>query len=475
MIDWLRLYHHAPYPIRMAAASLRGYRLRKWRYGPETDRLVSEALERESWSWRQWEAWQQERLAYILRRAATQVPYYRSLLAGIENRAEENTWDQLENWPILPKEPLRENPYAFLADGCDPLKMSNEHTSGTSGKPLNLWRSRTTDLEWYALFEARVRIWNGINRNDPWAIVGGQLVAPFHQTQPPFWVWNAGLQQLYMSAYHLSPQNVPAYLIALDRHKVVSILGYASSLYTLAQIATEKNLPVPPQKVIISNAEPLFEYQRQFISKVFQCRVVDTYGMSEITAAASECQYGQMHLWPEVGIVEVFEEDEDKPVNPGEMGRLIQTGLLNSDMPLIRYEVGDRGTPPMNNYECACGRQLPVINQIEGRLDDVVITRDGRRIGRLDPVFKADFPIREAQIIQENLDIIRVNIVPAPGYSDETERLIVRNLIERVGDMEIHVEKVPEIPRSSNGKFRAVISKVTRFPESNHQSISGTS
>jgi phenylacetate-CoA ligase len=130
-------------------------------------------------------------------------------------------------------------------------------------------------------------------------------------------------------------------------------------------------------------------------------------------------------------------------------------------MPLIRYEVGDRGALSSDAVPCGCGRALPKLERIEGRLDDVVITPDGRRIGRLDPVFKADLLIREAQIIQESTARIRVLLVTAPGYRPEDSNLIARRLKDRVGDMDILFECVDSIPRSSNGKFRGVVSKIS--------------
>lgn len=162
----LSIYHHLPPPARNLAANLRGYYLRSWRYGPETDRLVEEALERESWSAEQWKRWQEERLAYVLHRAATRVPYYRQQWSERRRRGDTSSWELLENWPILEKEPLRAHPQAFVADDCDIRRMFHEHTSGTTGKPLDLWWSRETVRAWYALFEARWRRWYGVSRHD---------------------------------------------------------------------------------------------------------------------------------------------------------------------------------------------------------------------------------------------------------------------------------------------------------------------
>ncbi len=460
MPDWLKVYHRLPYPFRVLAASARGYYLRWWRYGSETERLVEEVLERETWRPEQWRAWQEERLAYTLHRAATKVPYYRECWRDRRRHGDRASWEVLKNWPILKKETLRENPRAFVAEDCNTQEMFHEHTSGTTGKPLSLWWSRETVRAWYALFEVRIRLWNDVSRHNRWVMLGGQLVTPFTQAHPPFWVWNAGLRQLYMSSYHLAADYIPAYLEAIRRHGVTYMFGYASSMYALAQIAVEKDLEAPPLQVAISNAEPLYRHQREIIARAFQCPVRDTYGPAEIVCAASECHAGTLHLFPEAGVIEVMYDAVDERIPLGESGRFICTGLLNADMPLVRYEVGDRGALAPEGKACACGRTLPILQEVEGRSDDVVLTSDGRRVGRLDPVFKADLPIREAQIIQESLERIRVRFVPASEYTNRDGIAITQRLHDRLGDIEILLEPVDHIPRSASGKFRAVISKV---------------
>ena len=82
-------------------------------------------------------------------------------------------------------------------------------------------------------------------------------------------------------------------------------------------------------------------------------------------------------------------------------------------------------------------------------------------VGRLDPVFKAGLHVVEAQIIQESVDLVRVLVVPASGFGEADGRAIQRALCERLGDVVVVVEPTAAIPRSSNGKFRAVISRVT--------------
>jgi phenylacetate-CoA ligase len=450
----LKIYHLLPPPIRSLAASFRGLYLRAWRYGPETDRLVQEALERERWSPARWCSWREERLTYVLHRAATKVPYYREHWRKRRLRGDRASYEVLQNWPILEKEPLRENPRAFVVDDCDPSRMFHEHTSGTTGKSLDLWWSLTTVRQWYALFEARCRLWYGISRHDRWAILGGQLVTPVHQSKAPFWVWNEALNQLYCSTYHLAPAYLPAYLDSLVRYRVRYLWGYTSALYELAQTALELNFHPPLIRAVITNAEPVFCYQRKAIEEAFACKLRETYGLAEIVVAASECDSGNMHLWPEVGWVESL---EDEHATGQGVKELICTGLLNSDMPLIRYRTGDSGTLADNGEQCSCGRTLPLVRAIEGRVDDLLYTADGRRIGRLDPVFKAGLPVREAQIVQDTLDHVRVRFVAASKYTSEDGRLLIERLQARLGNIQVELEQVDRVPRMSNGKFRAVI------------------
>ncbi len=460
MPDWIKIYQRLPYPLRVAVASGRGYQLQRWRYGAQTETLVQQALERDQWTDSQWQTWREEKLAHILHRAATQVPYYRERWQHRRRQGDKTSWELLENWPLLPKQAVRAHPQQFVADDCQIDKLFCDHTSGTTGTPLLIWLSQATNISWYALFEARARQWYGLSRQERWAILGGQLVVSAEQKKPPFWVWNVALNQLYLSAYHLQASTVKAYLDALRKHGVTYLLGYASSLYELACLAQATSASVPPLKVAISNAEPLFDYQRQMIEQVFNCPVRSTYGMAEIVCAASECEAGQMHLWPDVGWLEILSFEADEPVNPGDEGRFVCTSLLNADMPLIRYAVGDTGTVAPQGTKCSCGRNLPLLKSVEGRLDDVILTADGRRIGRLDPVFKADMPIVEAQIIQESMAHIRVLVVPDVGYDVQTAQEIIRRLQERVGNFDITLETIDRIPRTANGKFRSVISHI---------------
>jgi phenylacetate-CoA ligase len=416
-------------------------------------------LEREHWPPERWKAWQEERLAYILHRAATRVPYYREYW---RKHAQTGTrpWEELANWPILTKEPLRANPRAFLAEDCDPRRMYEEHTSGTTGTPLTLWQSRETVRAWYALFEARWRRWYGVSMHDRWAILGSKLVTPVTQRRPPFWVWNSAMNQLYMSAYHLAPDLTPYYLDALVKYRIKYLWGFTTLLHILAHDALRLGRRDIKMTVVITNAEPLYDYQRKTIADAFQCPVRETYGMCELVAAASECEHGRMHLWPEAGVVEVLKDEADEPAGSGEGGRLVCTGLVNADMPLVRYDTTDRGSMS-TSQGCQCGRRLPMIGEILGRWDDMILTKDGRRGCQVDSILDPSLSIREAQILQETIDWFRIRVVPGPGWVEDNAEELRRRLLAMVGDVNVTVEKVTEIEKTWAGKSRVIVSKVT--------------
>ena len=173
-------------------------------------------------------------------------------------------------------------------------------------------RNRTV-RQLHALSELRERRWYGVSVRQRWAILGGQLVVPATRRRPPFWVWNGPLNQLYMSSYHLSTALIPHYLDALRDYKVRYLWGYSSSLCALADEVLRLDRRDLRLAVVITNAEPLSHEQRQRISAAFECPVQETYGMAEFVMAASECEAGRLHMWPEVGVTEVQDVDAQSP------------------------------------------------------------------------------------------------------------------------------------------------------------------
>jgi phenylacetate-CoA ligase len=128
-------------------------------------------------------------------------------------------------------------------------------------------------------------------------------------------------------------------------------------------------------------------------------------------------------------------------------------------MPLIRYKLGDSGV--INTGQTG-SKPFDFLEEITGRTDDMVVTTSGKLVGRLDPVFKSELKIKEAQIIQEDYSSFIIRLAPDKDFSDKDTASIESRLKDRVGnDIKVTFEIVDQIPRGANGKFKAVISKVS--------------
>jgi phenylacetate-CoA ligase len=246
----------------------------------------------------------------------------------------------------------------------------------------------------------------------------------------------------------------------LEQFAPVYIDSYPSAIFALAQHSDARANPsrVHP-RAIVTSSETLLEHQRRTIEQAFGCRVHDQYGSAEMVVFASECERGTLHLHPEYGITEVLSHGKDALV--GEPGELICTGFQNWAMPLIRYEIGD--TAIRNDMTCSCGRHFPSLKTVLGRIDDTIVTPDGRHVGRLDPIFKGVSGIKETQIVQEAVDHLIVKMVRGQGFEQKMAQVVIDELRKRVGEgVMVELVYVDQIERSSTGKFRSVVSRVAK-------------
>ncbi|GAB6194027.1 hypothetical protein JCM39068_37790 [Desulfocastanea catecholica] len=211
-------------------------------------------------------------------------------------------------------------------------------------------------------------------------------------------------------------------------------------------------------KAVITTAETLLLQQRELIEDVFGRPVFDQYGCAEMALFVSQCEHGEYHLHPEHGFLEVLNREGEQVV-PGEEGRAVCTNFVNMAMPLIRYDLGDLVV--MSDKNCHCRRQFPVIQQIVGRFDDILIAPDGRPLGRLTPAFK-DLPgVYESQIIQKDIHSLEIKMVTDILFTESVMQELIYQLRKRVGkDMNLKIKIVDNIPKDKNGKFRTVISAV---------------
>ena len=158
-----------------------------------------------------------------------------------------------------------------------------------------------------------------------------------------------------------------------------------------------------------------------------------------------------MRVAPDAGLLELLRPDGSAAA-PGEPGDVVATGFIRQSQPFIRYRVGDVAT--LSEVE----RGVPVLRDIVGRLEDVVIGPDGRRTVRFHGIFTELVGCREAQVVQRGSDLLTINVVPDARFSEATVGEIKSRIAARFGpQMRVEVDRVDEIPRTKAGKYKAVV------------------
>ena len=446
-------------PIWAQQAAVAGYGLwwYKRRFNHHFHRLVKEFRSREEWTRDQFRAYQQQRFSAVLS-AAWKSPFYRRALLEAGVKPESTSLDELRTLPFLSKETLRLKARELLTQTTTPAGTMIQKTSGTTGTPTEIYYTPEFHALELAVPEARNLNWAGVRYSDRRVMFGVRKVCRFNQKQPPFWRYSPVEDLAYGSIYHLSPEYLPAYIAFLRSYQPAVVMGYPSALHTIAKYALDhRDLPAPA-KGVFTTSETVSSEMRRVIESAWQCRVYDRYGAVEGCMFASQCEYGRYHVSPEMGIIEILDA-EGNPCGPGKLGEVVCTGLQNTLQPLIRYRIGDAARWSVEQ-ECRCGRQFPVLEAIEGRFEDICYTRDGRQMLRFDTVFKGVTSLKEAQVVQESLDLMVINVVPGEGFDHHDIQRLKSNMRLHAGNIETKVKLVPSIPRSSSGKFRAVISNL---------------
>ena len=450
------LYHKLPVWAQHGAVSAYGLYWYWLRFGGGYRNALDGYLRRERLTADEWRTWQRERLKNLVASCAQDVVFYRNNWSASEKKAAGA--GRLEDLPLLEKDAVREDPHAFLRpDVQRPLVF---HTSGSTGTPVASMWTVVEMRNSMAVREARSALWANVSFRMPRATFSGRLIVPDPQSDGPFYRYNVIEKQAYFSAFHLRPDTAQHYVAALSRHNVQWLTGYAVSYYLLAKFILDQRLPVPALRAVVTTSEKVTDEMRRVMESAYDCPVYEEYSTVENVLFASECEQRRLHVSPDIGVVEILRPD-GSPCAPGETGEVVATGLMRWSQPLIRYRLGDLAS--WDEEPCLCGRAMPVIKEVVGRIEDVVVGLDGRQLVRFHGVFVDQPHVREGQIIQEALNRIRVRIAPSNGFGEDDVADIVRRVRQRLGEeTEVIVEQVNEIPRTKSGKFQAVISLVGR-------------
>jgi phenylacetate-CoA ligase len=398
-------------------------------------------------------------LERLVRHAHEHVPYFRQRLECVlkEGRFRREAWSEI---PLLTRREIQEHAADLYAKSVPNAAGATTEgsTSGSAGSPLSFRQSHlaiiAADCQQERMLEA-----HGIDRTAHEARIRVDRHAPYPDGRE-LRGWNLACPSSRLSSLDVgTPIAEQARWLAARAPRY--LITYPSNAAAIAHQLESSGTHVHLSGVMTVGEQVLSE-QREAVQRVFGCRILDSYGATEIGYLAFECpaQAGY-HLAHEAVLVELVDH-AGVHVPAGTLGRVVLTSLYNYAMPLIRYAIGDYAVTA--DGPCPCGRTLPRLASIGGRARNIFTFGDGsqRSPWGWRSAFQHLVPARQMQIVQTQVDVIEIRYVPI-----ETAPSPDPNLVSEAGRRRIHpsvsVHTVPvdHIPRLPSGKVEDCISLVT--------------
>lgn len=340
-------------------------------------------------------------------------------------------------------------------------RVTTKTTGGSTGRAVTIEKDPAA-LSYEDAAMWRGLAWNGIRIGDKQARFWGVPIRLVDRAK--YVLIDRVMNRIRLSAFELSDASMRAFFNAIERVGTDYFYGYTSVIVAFAEFVRKSGLRLRRAKIklIVTTSEPLYDSQKALLQEVFGCRVIRDYGCGELGPIAYECEEDGFHLFANTLLVEVL--DGDWPAKSGQVGELVITDLHNFRMPLIRYRIKDYGA--LSDGSCPCGRTLPLLERVVGRVLDTVVLPSRTRIhGEYfnyisEEMRKRSLGLRQLQVLQTELDRLVVRIVREARF-DERSLDVLRTLIRRrvTEDVAIDYEFVDEIRREASGKMRLVVSR----------------
>ena len=452
-----------PYPIKQPIRYIYGAIPSSIRYGKVFRETRAFLQESQWWSREKLEEYQIQQLSKLLCHAYENVPYYQRAFDERGLKPEDiQDFDDLRKLPYLTKDEVRDNFDDLMAKNLPKSRFEYTTTSGSTGIPLWFYRERGVTLPLETAFHARMRRWMGYRFGDKCAILRGNVVKRFEGNKQAWWEYNPIDKLLVLSSYHMTEENLFKYVKKLNEFQPQFIQAYPSVITTLAQFMKEHGIePISSIKAILCGSENLYASQRKMLEEVFRCRVFSWYGHTEMVVLAGECEKdSRYHIFSEYGVTELVRSDGSPVECEGEIGEIIGTGFNNYAMPFIRYRTRDLAT--LTQERCSCGRNYPLLKNVEGRLQEFIVAKDGHLISLGDMQIPFAFDnVRQFQFYQDEKGRVVFSVVKKDTYTEEDTNHIQIALYERFGEsVEISIRFVDAIPQTQSGKYRFLIQKL---------------
>jgi phenylacetate-CoA ligase len=386
----------------------------------------------------------------IIDHAYENVPFYQEKFdkAGIKP-SDIRSLSDLTQVPPSTKQELRlAFPGRWLAKNYLASECVEAATSGSTGAPLAFFLDRRS-LAWR--FALNMRTLEFSTYRPPQKLF---------QVAPPLSgkiaAGKAGVIDVLLRRLTVSPfeADVDSKFKRLIDYKPSAIVGYTSYIKALADIAGSRALKIP---TIMTTSETLLDTTRAQLAEAFGGQVFDQYGSVETGRSAGECIAGGYHINLEGVLLEIV-GPTGEPAKPGESGEVLLTHLMNYATPFIRYRLEDTASFAPD-LPCGCGRELPSLGSIGGRLNDVIVTPRGRKIipQFFSRTIREITGLREFQVMQSSPETINLLYVAGPDLDESARRQVEEKFARELSDVKLTWKRVNNIAKI-NGKHRYIVS-----------------
>jgi phenylacetate-CoA ligase len=414
------------------------------------------------WSLEQIKKWQSDRLAELIHHAHDTVPHYRRSFgaAGI-TPADVRTVADLPRLPLLTKSIIQEYRDGLVSAQFSPKRRISNSTGGSTGTPIRFYQDQQQQ-DWATANKLRCNGWAGWDFGKRTLRLWGHP-QDLRATQTARGkLRGMVLSEHTLDAFRFSSGEMADLADYFRRKKPQIVVAYASMISHFAAYVDERGITdLPPPLGIITSADMLLPQMRTLIEGVLHAEVFDRYGCREVATIAAECrEHMGMHVNADRLIVE-FIDGADQPCPPGEAGRVVITDLFNYAMPFIRYDIEDIAILAAN--DCACGRGLPLLEELIGRYADILVTPQGQFVSTsaLTTLLPNVPGLQECQLVQKAIDRLQVNVVQRPDYDQRSEAMFHHHLAKHFGPkMSITFRYVDDIPPTTSGKKRFSVSEL---------------
>ncbi len=402
----------------------------------------------------------------LLRHAQRTVPFYRARFqAAAIDTARPLTPESWSRIPILTRGELQTGLEALTSRR--PPKAHGRSfeitSSGSTGKPVKVLGTELTSLFW-RVTTLRNHLWQRRDLSGKLAAIrnvkdGGagypQGVRTNNWGQATAAIFRTGPGALLNITTPVERQ-----VEWLQRQEADYLITYPTNLEALARHCLERGLALPGLREVQTVGESLAPKVREAARQAWGIPVSDLYSSEEVGYLALQCpEHEHYHLQAESTLVEVLDES-GRPCPPGGVGKVIVTHLHNFATPLIRYDLGDYAEV---GEACPCGRGLPVIARIMGRVRNMLTLPSGERFWPLlgDIGYAEVAPLRQIQYVQKTPRDIEVRMVASRVLSAAEEETLKGLIRATLGHpFALTFTYLDELPRSAGGKYEDFISEI---------------